>query len=92
MLLTRSTWEATVTKFMWSNPHSHFYFDAKDDQGNVVHRVGETGSPSAFAPVGWSNSILEPGDVVTVYIHASKTGNPVGRLNHIAMADGTRFG
>ncbi len=82
---------ATVTKFAWSNPHSLVYFDVKDEKGNVVHWVGETGAPTAIAPLGWSKTILQPGDVITVYIFASKTGSPVGRLNHIILADGTRL-
>jgi Family of unknown function (DUF6152) len=82
---------AVVTKFMWSNPHSLIYFDVKDAKGNVVHWVGETGAPTAIAPVGWTKTSLAPGDVITVYIFASKSGNPVGRLNHIILADGTRL-
>jgi hypothetical protein len=82
---------AVVTKFMWSNPHSLIYFDVKDAKGNVVHWVGETGAPTAIGPVGWTKTSLMPGDVITVYIFASKTGNPVGRLNHIILADGTRL-
>ena len=82
---------ATVTKFMWINPHSLIYFDVKDEKGNVAHWVGETGAPTAITPLGWSKTILQPGDVITVYIFASKTGSPVGRLNHIVLADGTRL-
>jgi len=82
---------ATVTKFSWTNPHSLVYFDVKDEKGNVAHWVGETGAPTAIAPIGWSKTILQPGDVITVYIFASKTGSPVGRLNHIILADGTRL-
>ena len=29
--------QATVTKFLWSNPHSLIEFDVKDEKGNVVH-------------------------------------------------------
>ena len=83
--------QATVTKFMWSNPHSLIYFDIKDAKGSVAHWVGETGSPSAMIPVGWTRDTVQPGDMITVYIYASKTGNPVGRLNHIILADGTRL-
>lgn len=83
--------QATVTKFSWSNPHSLIYFDVKDAKGNVAHWVGETGAPTAITPLGWTKTTLAPGDVITVYIFASKTGNPVGRLNHIILADGTRL-
>jgi len=81
--------QATVTKFAWSNPHSLVEFDVKDDKGNVVHWVGETASPEALRLIGWSKTSLVPGDVVTVYIYAAKTGNPAGRLNRVVLADGT---
>jgi hypothetical protein len=81
--------QATVTKFLWSNPHSLIDFDVKDDKGNVVHWVGETASPEALRLIGWSKTSLGPGDLITVYIYPSKTGNPAGRLNRIVLADGT---
>ena len=82
---------ATVTKFVWANPHCFIMFDAKDDKGNIQHWAGEAGSPSALGPIGWSSSTLQPGDMITVYIYQSKTGNPVGRLNKIVLADGTEL-
>jgi|HubBroStandDraft_6_1064221.scaffolds.fasta_scaffold343074_2 hypothetical protein len=81
--------EATVTKFVWANPHSVVMFDAKDDKGNVQHWAGEAGSPSALGLIGWSSKSIQPGDVITVYIYPAKTGRPVGRLNRIVLADGT---
>ena len=80
---------ATVTKFAWSNPHSLIEFDAKDDKGVVQHWTAETASPEALKLIGWSKSSLEPGDVITVYVYAAKTGSPAGRLNKIVMSDGT---
>jgi len=82
---------ATVTKFVWANPHTFIMFDAKDEQGNVQHWSGEAGSPSALRLLGWSQSSLAAGDTITVYIYKSKTGNPVGRLNKIVLADGTEL-
>jgi hypothetical protein len=82
---------ATVTKFAWANPHALIDFDVKDANGKVVHWVAETAAPQALRLVGWSKVSMQPGDKITVYIYASKTGNPVGRLNHIILADGTRL-
>jgi hypothetical protein len=81
--------QATVTKFMWSNPHSLLYFDVKDEKANSVHWVAETGSPSAISLVGWSKTSVQPGDVITVFVYPAKSGNPAGRLNKIVLADGT---
>jgi hypothetical protein len=80
--------EATVTKFVWANPHSIVMFDVKDDKGNVVHWAAEAGSPSAVSLLGWTKNSLQPGDVVTVYVYQAKSGSPVGRLNKIVLPDG----
>jgi hypothetical protein len=79
---------ATVTKLIWANPHTIVQFDVKDDAGNVVHWAAELGSPSALGLIGWNKASVVPGDVITVYIHQSKTKNPVGRIDHIVLADG----
>jgi hypothetical protein len=81
--------QATVTKFLWANPHSIITFDAKDDKGEVQHWAAELGSPSALTLLGWTKASISPGDPITVYIHQSKTGKPVGRISHIVLADGT---
>ena len=81
--------QATVTKFLWSNPHSLIDFDVKDDKDNVVHWVCETASPEALKLIGWSKSSIGPGDTITVFLYPSKNGNPAGRLNKIVLADGT---
>ena len=63
--------QATVTKFLWSNPHSLIDFDVKDDKGTVVHWVCETASPEALKLIGWSKSSIGPGDMITVFLYLS---------------------
>ena len=82
---------ATVTNLAWANPHTIIQFDMKDDSGKVVHWAAELGSPSALGLLGWTKTSVQPGDVITVYIHQSKTGNPVGRIDHIVLADGSQL-
>lgn len=81
--------DATVTKFIWANPHSIVMFDAKDDKGNLAHWAAEAGSPSALSLIGWTKNSVRPGDVITAYVFQSKTGNSVGRLNKIVLPDGS---
>src|SRR5438309_7966852 len=81
--------DAMVTKFAWANPHSIIMFDMKDDKGNLAHWAAELGSPSALSLLGWTKASVQAGDAITVYIHQSKTGNPVGRIDHIVLADGS---
>jgi Family of unknown function (DUF6152) len=83
--------DATVTELVWANPHTIIQFDAKDANGKVAHWAGELGSPSALGLVGWNRASVKKGDVITVYIHQSKTGNTVGRIEYILLADGSKL-
>jgi hypothetical protein len=78
-----------VTSLSWQNPHTIVQFDTKDEHGAPMHWAAELGSPSALSLIGWSKTSLTPGDVITVYIHQAKTKNPVGRIEHIVLADGS---
>jgi hypothetical protein len=83
--------DATVTKVLWANPHTVVLFDVKDEKGELAHWTAELGSPSALTNVGWSKASLQPGEVVTIYIHQAKTKNPVGRIQRIVLADGSEL-
>jgi hypothetical protein len=81
--------QATVTKFLWANPHAMLMFDVKDDKGAVSHWAGEAGSPSAVRLFGWNKNSVQAGDVITVHLYPSKFESHVGRLERIVLADGT---
>jgi hypothetical protein len=81
--------QATVTKFLWANPHTMLLFDVKDENGNISHWAGEAGSPSAVRLWGWNKNSLQPGDLITVHLYPSKFESNVGRLEKIVLADGT---
>jgi hypothetical protein len=83
--------QARVTKYAWANPHTLINFDAKDAKGNVVHMVVETAAPQALRLIGWANTSLMPGDVITVRMYVAKNGNPAGRLQKIILADGSEL-
>lgn len=83
--------QATVTKFLWANPHAIISFDVKDEKGSVQHWNAEAGTPQTIALSGWTKTSVQPGDVITVYVFQSKTGNLVGRLNKIVLADGSEL-
>ena len=79
----------TVTRLSWANPHTIVEFDMKDEKGQVVHWAAELGSPSALGNLGWTKTSLTPGDIITVYVHQAKSKNPVGRIDHVVLADGS---
>lgn len=80
--------QATVTKYVWANPHTMLLFDVKDDQGAVSHWAGEAGSPAAVRLLGWTKISLQPGDVITVQLYPSKFESNVGRVEKIVLANG----
>jgi hypothetical protein len=64
------TLKATITEFVFRNPHIIVSFDAPDDAGQIIHWVAEGGSSSGLARRGWTYKTLKAGDQVTV------VGNP----------------
>ncbi len=54
------TMKATVTEWLWANPHCFLKLDVKDENGNVVHWVAETSNPSDMINRGWSRRSFKP--------------------------------
>ena len=81
--------DATVTEFVWINPHPLIKADYKDEQGNLQHWTMEMGSTVSAQLLGWTRTTLNYGDVVTLYVWQAKTKVPVGRFNKVVFADGT---
>ena len=86
------TLKGTVTKFMWANPHTLIFFDAKDAKGTLVHWSVETLSPGKLARAGWTEDAVKPGDQVTVTFSPAKDGTPKGFLQRIVFQDGKQLG
>ena len=56
----------TVTRVEWTNPHTWFYLDAKDEKGVVTNWAMEMGSPNALMRAGWKRTSMNTGDVIAV--------------------------
>jgi hypothetical protein len=80
---------ATVTEFLWINPHPLIKADYKDEQGKVQQWTMEMGSTVSAQLIGWSRTTLAAGDVVTLYVWQAKTNAYVGRFNKVDFPDGT---
>ena len=85
---TTITLKGTVTEFVWSNPHAYVLFDVQDDGGNVVHWAAEGSSPRNWRRRGWNRDSLKPGDEITITMHPSKAGSPVGVVTNVVLASG----
>ena len=67
--------QATITDFQFVNPHVQFFFDTKDEGGNVIHWNCEGTNPAMLARAGWTKNTLKPGDQVTMVVHPNKDPN-----------------
>jgi Family of unknown function (DUF6152) len=82
------TVEATVTEFLWTNPHVEISLDAKDNNGKVKHWILEASSPPVMVSRGWNRKSLQPGDAIKVTFNPAQKNGSVGRLIKLFKADG----
>jgi hypothetical protein len=83
------TIKGTVTKWLWTNPHSFLFLDVTDENGKVVHWVCENQAPSTLVNFGFNAKTFKAGDQVTVIMSAvARNGTPVGRINKVILANG----
>jgi len=75
------TVKGVITNFAFHNPHSQLYWDAKDEQGNIVHWSAEMNAPGNLERAGFTRKqlfeLLKPGAEVTVTGFQSRSGAPV---------------
>src|SRR4030095_12937661 len=60
------TVKGVVSKVEWTNPHTHFYVDVKDDKGNVTTWNFEMASTLALERGGRARHTLPVGPEVTI--------------------------
>ena len=83
------TVKGTVTEWRWINPHTFLKFDAKDEQGNVVHWIGEWNNPSTLINFGITVKSFKVGEEVTVTMRGmAKSGANLGRVTKVVLSDG----
>ena len=81
-----------VTKIEWTNPHSHFFMDVKDDKGNVVNWKFEGYPPVVLNRTGWRKDItMKVGDTVTVFGWRARDGTNWAHSRQITFADGNKL-
>ena len=84
--------KGTVTRWLYASPHLLLMLDVKGDNGEVMHWVLESQSPTVMYPTGYRKDSFKPGDEVTVTASQAKNGKPVGRIIEAITANGTKLG
>ena len=82
------TVKGVVTKVEWTNPHTHFYIDAKDEKGSVTAWNFEMASTLALERAGWSRKTLQVGDQVTITGFGGRAVTERAIAQTITTADG----
>jgi hypothetical protein len=75
----------TVTRVEWTNPHTWFYVDVKDEKGAAVNWAMEMGSPNALMRAGWKRTTMNAGDVVTVDGYRSWERTNTGNARSVVL-------
>jgi len=78
----------TITKVSWTNPHSFFYLDVKDDNGNVVNWACEGGGPGALSRRGFKRGDLKLGDTLVVDGYMARDGSHLIDARRVTLPDG----
>ena len=78
--------KATITEFVWTNPHVEVGIASVDDES--LRWLLEVGSPPNISNRGWTSKSLRPGDVVTITFNPGLRGTRVGRLLKVILPDG----
>jgi hypothetical protein len=89
----RITTKATVTEYIWANPHVQIYFTIKNDKGEEQTWGVETVSPGNALANGWTKHSFKPGDQLLVSFVPAKGDRTFGTCTQfVFVATGKRLG
>lgn len=74
-----------MTKVEWRNPHTWFYIDVADADGNITSWAVELASPNLLMRNGWSRSSMQAGDVVSVEGYRARDGTHTANAKRVVL-------
>jgi hypothetical protein len=77
-----------LTKIEWTNPHSYFYLDVKDEKGNIVKWSCEGGAPGALSRRGFKKGDIKIGDTLVVDGYLARDGSHLIDARRVTLPDG----
>ena len=85
----KPTVKGVVTEYIWANPHVYVKFDAKGENGEVVHWQVEASNPPDQTRAGWTKNTFKPGDEVEITMGSvARNGQPIGRFGGRVVING----
>ena len=82
------TLSGTITEMKWTNPHTWFYIDVKDEKGEVRNWAVEFASPNSLYRRGWRQTDLPPRSTITVAGYPSRDNSRTISSTDVKLADG----
>lgn len=82
------TIKGTVSAWTWANPHCILHVDVKAPDGTVKTWSVASSNVADLSKRGWTRRTFAAGDAVTVTIQPAKSGEPVGMIRNVLLADG----
>jgi hypothetical protein len=87
------TLNGTVKELEWTNPHSWLRVMVEDPATHQLRQWSiELASTGQQARIGWTKTIVQPGDKVAIEINPLRDGTRGGTLLSIVLPDGTKLG
>lgn len=80
-----------VTKVEWQNPHTIFYIDVEDENGEYNNWAVELGSPNGLMRRGWTRNSLQVGDEVNIEGSRARDGSYKANARTVVLASGERL-
>ncbi|MBI3047296.1 MAG: hypothetical protein HYY76_03200 [Acidobacteria bacterium] len=80
--------KGVVAKVEWTNPHTHFYIESKDEKGTITTWNFEMASTLALERAGWSRKTVQVGDQVTITGYAGRIAVERAVAASMTSADG----
>jgi hypothetical protein len=77
-----------LTKIEWTNPHSYFYLDVKDEKGAVQNWACEGAGPGALSRRGFKRGDIKLGDTIVVDGYRAKDGSRLIDARRVTLPDG----
>jgi len=92
--MTKSiTVQGKIVQVRLENPHSWFFLDVKDANGNVERWAFEAGTPSGMIRNGYKKDEIKAGVEVTIKgVHAKDPSQRMGMLQQLITSDGKVYG
>ncbi len=86
------TLKGVVTKVEWTNPHSHFSLDVKDEKGRTVNWQLSGYTVNALYRTGWKKDVtMKVGDTVSVFGWRARDGSNSAHAREVTFASGKKL-